>query len=194
MEINLLPELPASKKYLWPIAILAGTVMISLSAFVGLQLWEKSGILKEKTNLLNQLKEQHELRQTILNKSKEESQLFSAYLENYNEFKKMHVNLVPFIDDMSKRLPNSGYLTTIEWTDEGMIHLIGEFSSLDIIGQYVQLLEQLNWVEDVHVLNVENQENENDLPDNRQSSKPLFQFEMEIMTNSQEFYKRGINE
>ncbi|OEF98056.1 hypothetical protein BHF71_03275 [Vulcanibacillus modesticaldus] len=192
MEINLLPEIPATKKFLWPIAIIAAILIISTSSLVSWHIWEKSRILADKNQQLELIKKQREQQQKILNKNKEDSQLFSAYLANYNSLIKKHVNLVPLIDDMSRLLPSNGYLYVVEWSEEGIINLIGEFPSLEVIGQYIQLLNELYWVKDISIKSVNESEFSLDLQSNQKSDRgQLMQFNMEIKIDLQSFYKKG---
>jgi len=208
MEINLLPEIPKTKRYQWLIVILAGLVVLGLSTLAGIHIWQKSQALTEKTELLEQLKKNREQKMELLNKSKTEIEIFTVYLNNYNNLINSHVNYVPFVDDFSQYLPEDGKLLMISWLEDGIVQLTGEFTSMDLIAKYVQFLNQLTWVDDVNVSyiqqieNIEQstvfeQENQSDSDSNQTAEEQeitvfyTYQFMLEIKVDLLTFYQLG---
>ncbi len=151
MDINLLPHVPTTKKYQWPIAIIAGVVVIVFGSFIGLQIWHKSSLLEENQLILERMKADREVKMGVLNKEKETSLLVETYLKDYQELLPTHVNWVDYVDEISRQLPSSGRIMRMAWSDEGIIEMQGIFPSIDLIGQYVQLLSKIEWVKNIDV-------------------------------------------
>ena len=192
MEINLLPQVPKTKKYLWPIAIISAIVLISFSSIIGVDIWKKSNLLEEKKQVLEQLHEQRKEKQGSLAKDQENAQLINLYNENYKLLMATHVNIVPYIDELSTLLPQEGIITSVNWSDVGMMKVTGEFDALDMIGQYVQLLEQRDWVKGVNVTNINQAGSDSHISSATQNSD-IQQFEMEIEVDQQVFYQKGVD-
>jgi len=153
-EVNLMPKISKFKRYKWLFASAFGALIIAYSLLLGLLYIDKSQLLKERNSELDQLIIEREEKQLIFEQDKEDAQLFTEYLTTYESLQQQHINLVPFLDDLSKLLPVDEGFVKIYWTNEGVFNITGEFSSLDVLGHYIELLNQLNWIVKVDVLNV----------------------------------------
>ena len=189
MDINLLPHVPTTKKYQWPIAIFVGAVVIVFGSFVGLQIWHKSSVLEENQITLERMKADREVKKNMLNKEKETSLRVETYLKDYQELLPTHVNWVAYVDEISKQLPSSGRIMSMAWSDEGTIEMQGNFPSIDLIGQYVQLLSKIEWVKDIDVPVIQESNTSN-----AEVAKSGNVFTIKVMVNLDKLYmKEAIN-
>ncbi|WP_339059933.1 hypothetical protein [Tepidibacillus marianensis] len=155
MEINLLPHVPTTQRYRFQIALIVGLVVILFSAFIGFQIWYKTNQIEKQKVVLQQLKSSHDLKGNQLNQEQRVTRLVQSYQEEYTKLKSADINWVPIIDEISKKLPSDGRILQMNWSDDGIIKMAGEFSSLESIGQYLQLLNRIEWVDDVQFVNAQ---------------------------------------
>ncbi|GBF10813.1 PilN domain-containing protein [Tepidibacillus sp. HK-1] len=155
MEINLLPQVPTTKKFLWPIAVVIGLIVIVYSSFVGLQIWSKSNQLTSQTQILEQLKKERKASTNQLNQLRQERQLPALYLETIKQLDSAHINWISLVDEISKKLPKDGNIISMSWKNNGKIEMIGYFHSLERVGQYIQWLNQIEWIKEANFINTQ---------------------------------------
>ncbi|MFV9511060.1 PilN domain-containing protein [Tepidibacillus sp. LV47] len=179
MEINLLPQVPTMQKYRFQIAIVVGVIVILFSAFVGFQIWYKTNQIEKQKIILQQLKSERETKESQLNQEQRVIQFIKTYQKEYTRLKAADINWVPIVDELSKRLPSNGRIIQMNWSDDGTIKMVGDFSSLESIGQYLQLLNQLEWIEQVDFVNAQAQD---------QSTSGRFQVLLNVKINQESLY------
>lgn len=188
-QVNLLPHLPKYKKYQLQVAMITGMLVLISGGFLGMAYLDNEQILEVKNEELKQISAEREAKQGLLNENKENSALMSSYLEAYTVLAEGHINFVPFLDDISSQLPSNGYIQSIKW-EEGSFNVIGELPNLDMVGQYVQLLSQLDWIAKVEVTNI--QDKSTKLPINDNGNESVL-FTMDIYLNNDQFYLKGVD-
>jgi len=155
MEINLLPHVPTSHKYKYQIAVVVGIVVILFSAFIGFQLWHKNNVLEDKKLTLERLIDRRGMDTQELQQQQFISKLVVTYQNEYKRLKAVDIDWVPLIDQISKQLPKDAVIMQMNWSDEGIINMAGDFASLKQVGQYIQLLSDLEWIEEVQFVNAQ---------------------------------------
>jgi len=177
MEINLLPHVPKTQKYRFQIALIVGLVVVVFSAFIGFQIWYKTNQIENKKTILQQLKSSHGSKANEVSKEQRVYRLVKSYQEEYAKLKSADINWVPIIDEISKKLPGDGRILQMSWSDDGIIKMAGEFSSLESVGQYLQLLDHIPWVDDVQFVNAQ-----------AASTNGRIQVFLNVKTNSESLY------
>lgn len=155
MDINLIPEVPKVKKYLFPIAILLIIIVIIIGVLIGLKYYEKSEEIKVKQSELENIVVQEGMFSEELKSKSENSDLIIEYLDVANNLISDSINWLPILDELSIRLPSDATIFDMSFYDENEINIEGTFSSLASVGEYIQLLNQVEWIEEANFINSE---------------------------------------
>ena len=153
MEINLLPHIPTSQRYRYQIALIVGVVVVLFSSFIGFQIWYKNNQIEENQAKLAQLQSERQALNKKVQEQDQLSKLANTYQNEYSRLKAADINWVPIIDEISKKLPSDGKILQMNWSDDGIIKMAGDFASLESVGQYLQLLYSLEYVDQVQFVN-----------------------------------------
>jgi len=193
MEINLLPEVPPSKKYRWPIAIIVGIALISASVFVSIAVWEKSRILTDKEDALQRLQADHDFYMKELNANREQLQLMTDYLEELENAKTKHVDWVSIVDPFIAKLPKDDKIIHMLSSSPNHLHVIAEFKSLSTAAEYVQWIKDVQWVDDVAFLHSSSNKTEEywNRTEKKGTGEVSYQVELEIKLNLQTLNEEG---
>ncbi|MGD9677329.1 MAG: PilN domain-containing protein [Vulcanibacillus sp.] len=173
MEINLLPKIPNTKRYKFPISLIVAFFVFTPSVLVGWQAWENNNIINTQEEQLQAIENEHNYYEEQLLISKKESQLFKDYFTELNLLKNKNIDWVIVLDELASKLPSDAKITKLIYNGADSIMINSEFASIDIGAQYIQWLQTIDWIEEI-----------NSAQSQTQTDRYLLEIELKIRTQT----------
>lgn len=159
MKINLLPEVSITKKYRYLILFLILAIFISFNVFVFMQIIDKGHSLAEQKEILDKLSQTEETYKNQILLQKDEFLALNKYAKAIQSIEKNHFGWMNHLDQISKLLPKGSRITNLTWSDEGSISFSAQFRSIEEVGQFIQLVDQMKWVDHVDLSRIQDDSN-----------------------------------
>lgn len=183
MEINLIPQVPKEKKYFWPITIVLFIVVVSLCILVGFQLYEKKEYIDEKQMELINLTKERGIIEEEVNIVSDDSELIINYLDEVDYLNANNIDWLPLLDELSIRLPFDAKLVNANITSNNLLSISGMFKTIESVGEYIQLLDQIEWIEEAQFISSE--------ADIKEDQSVEYYVVLKIIINSYSFNTEG---
>ncbi len=149
MEINLLPKIPNTRRFRFPISFIIAIVVLVPSGFIGWQAWGNSIILEEQQSILQDLVNKSDYYSGKLEENKTDTQLFEKYFTELNLIRDQHLDWVVLFDGLTSKLPTDAIITSLTYDGGESVLIDAEFPSINLGAQYIQWLETIDWVDEI---------------------------------------------
>lgn len=152
MKINLMPVIPRTQRFKFPIFILVAILALGVSGLVALDSYEKminyNQVKQEHSQLLAK---KERIEQKLLD-NREEGQVFTDYYTLFNEVGQGHYDWTIVLDAITAELPDKGVITRLSLTGTEELLLGLELPSVEVGSQLIQVLNDALWTKDVRTV------------------------------------------
>ncbi len=152
MNINLLPVVPKTRRFKFPIFLLVALVVLGASGLVALDVYEKLGKYNDEKAAYELVAADLERAEARLAASRAESKVFLDYNREFNEIQKGYYDVTKIFDAVAGLLPSQGYVNSLQLSEDGNMQLALEFPKILQVSQLIQVFTDTAWVDDVQAV------------------------------------------
>ena len=149
MNINLLPVVPKTRRFKFPIFLLVALVVLGASGLVALDVYEKLGQYNDEKAAYELVAADLERAEARLAASRAESKVFLDYNREFNEIQKGYYDVTKIFDAIAGLLPSQGKISSLSLSNDGYLRLGLELPRILLASQLIQVFDDTPWVQEV---------------------------------------------
>lgn len=149
MRINLMPVIPRTQRFKFPIFLIVAIIILGASGLVALDSYEKLQSYNQAKQEHDQLIVKKERLERELLANREEGQVFTDYYTLFNKADQGHYDWTIVLDAIAAELPENGVITKLNLTGTDQLLLGVELPSVILGSQLIQVFDDAAWTNDV---------------------------------------------
>lgn len=149
MRINLMPVVPKTQKFKFPIFIMVAALALGISGLVAFDAYGKARIYVQTKEEYQQIVAKKEALEAELLANRQESQTFADYYTLFNKANEGHYDWTIVLDAVAAKLPEDATITQLELIDYDQLSLSVDLPSVAVGSQLIQVLEDADWSDEV---------------------------------------------
>lgn len=149
MRINLMPIIPKTQTFKFPIFIVVAILVLGISGLVALDAYEKVGKYNQAEEDLQQLVLKKELLEEGLIITQQDIQTFVDYYTLFNSATEGHYDWTIVLDTVAAELPEGAVIDYLELIEYDQLFLTVKLPSVALGSQLIQVLDDADWTREV---------------------------------------------
>lgn len=152
MKINLLPIIPKTRRFKFPIFLLVAVLVLGASGLVAIDVYQKLGEYNAEKTAYERIAADLEQAEQNLAVSRAESKVFIDYYREFNDVQKNNYDVTLIFDAIAGLLPAQGYISMLSLSGDDYLSLNIEFPKVLTSSQAIQIFDDTPWVEEIRTV------------------------------------------
>lgn len=146
MQINLMPVIPKTKRFKFPIFLLVVILVVCASGLVASDVYQKLGIYNTEKEAYNKIAAERTRLEQQLVANREEGKIFADYYSKFNDVQQGNYDITHVFDSIAALLPEKGAINQLTLTEDGHLSLNLELPGVLTASQLIQIFINTPWV------------------------------------------------